>query len=111
MPEVGLEPPPIPPELLDDAPLPPITGVARPAPQTLKPGYAALALGYELILFILVCGGLGFALDYFLASGRTWTTIGLIAGVVGGMVRFVRSALKAAAADTARLRKPEEPPQ
>ena len=53
------------------------------------------SLGIELVAYVVVAGGIGFAIDKWRGGGAAWTVGGLLFGLVGGSVRFVRAALKA----------------
>ena len=53
------------------------------------------SLGLELVAYVVVAGGIGFAIDKWRGGGTAWTVGGLVFGLVGGSVRFVRAALRA----------------
>lgn len=53
------------------------------------------SLGIELVAYVVVAGGIGFAIDKWRGGGAAWTVGGLLFGLVGGSVRFVRAALRA----------------
>lgn len=53
------------------------------------------SLGIELVVYVVVAGGIGFAIDKWRGGGAAWTVGGLLFGLVGGSVRFVRAALRA----------------
>ncbi len=53
----------------------------------------AYGLAFELGAYLIVCAGAGWLVDtYAIGSGRTWTVVGAMFGLVGGMVRTIRGA-------------------
>ncbi len=63
---------------------------AGPSPATRLGG-----LGFEMAGYVIVAGGLGYGLDVWLKTGPWLLVGGLIFGIVGGGVRFVREGLAA----------------
>ena len=57
--------------------------------------YRLAAMGYEIIAAIVVCGGLGWLGDWLLGTWPWLLISGLGVGLVVGMLRFVRDALRA----------------
>ena len=61
-------------------------------PSTWANLYRLGTMGYELVLAIVVVGALGFGADWALGT-RPWLLVcGLLAGIVVGMLRFMREA-------------------
>lgn len=54
-----------------------------------RSGPTAMA-GYTLISALLVCGGLGYALDYWLGTSPWFLTGGLLLGIVVGFFQLAR---------------------
>jgi F0F1-type ATP synthase assembly protein I len=52
----------------------------------------AYALAIEFIVYVGVCGGLGYLVDtYAVGKGQTWTVVGMAFGLLGAMIRLVRA--------------------
>lgn len=51
-------------------------------------------IGLELAGIVGVCGAIGYAIDYYAATAPFWFVALLIFGVVGGMIKFVRTVLR-----------------
>ena len=60
-----------------------------------NPAYQVYAIALEFVVFTVVCGGIGWGIDYLAGTGKVWMTIGFIVGILGGGYRFVRQALAA----------------
>jgi F0F1-type ATP synthase assembly protein I len=53
-----------------------------------------MGLGFQLVAAIVVFGALGFWLDGRFGTKPWLMVVGLILGAVGGMIGFIRTALK-----------------
>jgi len=60
-----------------------------------NPLWRMSGMGIELASHIVAGLLIGWLLDYWLKTSPLWLVIGTVAGVVVGMVQFIRSALKA----------------
>jgi len=75
-----------------------------------NPLWRMSGMGIELASHIVAGLLIGWLLDYWLKTSPLWLVIGTVAGVVVGMVDFIRSALKAQRQATrqAEARRPEK---
>jgi len=75
-----------------------------------NPLWRMSGMGIELASHIVAGLLIGWLLDYWLKTSPLWLVIGTVAGVVVGMVDFIRSALKAQRQSTreAAARGPEK---
>ncbi|MCB9841457.1 MAG: AtpZ/AtpI family protein [Phycisphaeraceae bacterium] len=93
------QPPPIPPELREDAPLPQqkVVWTPRAEAQRRASGQAGamdalVKVGAVSLNFVYAVAGLaliGWVIDYFAGTGRLWLLIGAGLGLVAGAYRFV----------------------
>ncbi len=61
-----------------------------------NPSMRLATLGVEFVLFVVVSGAIGYGIDRLRGGGATlFTLCGLGFGLLGGIIRFVRTALKA----------------
>lgn len=65
-----------------------------------NPVFRLVTIGLELVLYIGVCGLLGFWLDRWLGSAPWLLLAGLLVGLLAGGYRFIRTALAAQRADS-----------
>ena len=75
------------------SPLASTTGGKSGGATTTSSMSVAYGLAFELGVYLIVCAGAGWLVDtYAIGSGRTWTVVGAMFGLVGGMVRTIRGA-------------------
>jgi F0F1-type ATP synthase assembly protein I len=65
-----------------------------PLPNNLRELAPIMNIGLELAAIVGVCGAIGYAVDHYAATRPFWFVALLIFGVVGGMIKFVRTVLR-----------------
>jgi F0F1-type ATP synthase assembly protein I len=51
-------------------------------------------MGFELAAMVGVCGGIGWFIDKYAQTSPLWFAVLLVFGVIAGMVKMLRTALK-----------------
>jgi F0F1-type ATP synthase assembly protein I len=65
----------------------------KPSNDGLREMAPLMNMGFELAATVGVCGGIGWFIDKYAQTSPLWFAVLLVFGVVGGMVKMLRTAL------------------
>lgn len=71
-------------------------------PLAKNPAYQVYAIALEFVVYTVVCGLIGWGIDYLAGTEKLWMTVGFIVGILAGGYRFIRQALAAAKQQTSK---------
>lgn len=91
-------PPPVTKPVTPSSPTPATNPVTKPLikPLAKNPAYQVYAIALEFVVYTVVCGLIGWGIDYLAKTDKVWMTVGFIVGILAGGYRFIRQALAAA---------------